>query len=645
MPLVKDLSSISVGSEVVDKIYLDELLKYSADLSARQAILATAVCWLQMDEASGTVAANDGVGGSAGTIVNGFTSAAGLLADSLRSMAFDGSAVTQQHITVPDSFTLTDWTISFVIKPANTTNQGYISDFSGVSSIAPILNFTAGKYNIVSTEYPTGTAADTNMTASGAGIPDHVAWKKSGSTLKGFLNGIETVSVTLNTPSYWEITAETLKVAGAFTANANDYTEATIDEFAIHTSALSDANIVTLAAELQGMPPTPDVAYYKTQYDANYALYSSTFDGYSTSGNANTYYTFQFALEGTISLYEATGDTTYILRALAWCEAMVSQAYTINKVDDDGKLNWNGGLDAYGQTDIGLFLDEIQGAAGIALCARVILEDASLGTTYDARAEALYDFVRDHIIYKHLVDRGEYSWLNNKTANTAVVWTDKAAIAASIMCRLQRCNTVLGVSDSVNGANTFGTGQNYTTFLADKATKFKSRLLEADDGDASCTCFGGGASVGTLVYDCDSLESRLPNHSDDTSHANRAPAMCIDLYESGYTSGTQIELTDLEGLAKLINEVIWNGSTTSPLFTNFTDGNNDPWSTNLAYESGVIYHGWVKLAPYDATTFVVMDSTLRAIVAGTSNASLNKMNNQHGWAALSGHIAKALTEA
>src|SRR5262249_1666951 len=78
----------------------------------------------------------------------------------------------------------------------------------------------------------------------------------------------------------------------------------------------------------------------------------------------------------------------------------------------------------------------------------------------------------------------------------------------------------------------------------------------------------------------------------DTSHANRFPHMALDAYDAGVviTSG------DVNGLAHLLINVIWDGSMTSPQFANFIDGTNGLAFGRSAWGNGQVYSGWVLLA-------------------------------------------------
>ena len=71
---------------------------------------------------------------------------------------------------------------------------------------------------------------------------------------------------------------------------------------------------------------------------------------------------------------------------------------------------------------------------------------------------------------------------------------------------------------------------------------------------------------------------------------NPAPGACtattavIDAYEAGVV----ITRRDLDGLANLLTEVMWDGSLTSPRFSNSVDGGNAPYKGYGAWNNGAI---------------------------------------------------------
>ena len=167
----------------------------------------------------------------------------------------------------------------------------------------------------------------------------------------------------------------------------------------------------------------------------------------SNSGDGLTYYTFSYALQGTLSIFEATQDTTYLDRVLTWCENMVARATII---DYAGYKNWGGTWGSpWASQDISFHLYDAQGMHEISRCARVILTNSDLRATYESRAIALYEFVRDHHHEKWLVQRNAESWHRTLAADTTEWWRDVTSMVISSMVELMWCNDYLGYNDRV----------------------------------------------------------------------------------------------------------------------------------------------------------------------------------------------------
>ena len=102
-------------------------------------------------------------------------------------------------------------------------------------------------------------------------------------------------------------------------------------------------------------------------------------------GTKDVYYTFQYVLAPTLSMYEALGDVSYLERALNWGSTMVDKAVIS---DRDGFRNWSGDWDSpYADKPIYYMLWDLQGSTELARMARIVLTDESLAERYGAQAE------------------------------------------------------------------------------------------------------------------------------------------------------------------------------------------------------------------------------------------------------------------
>lgn len=88
-------------------------------------------------------------------------------------------------------------TISLSVKPVSVNSDQNLFGIGTAlaNSITVLLGVDNGFYNIFRNGYPTGSAADTQIAASGAGIWDRLVYQSDGSTVRGFLNGALVVSV------------------------------------------------------------------------------------------------------------------------------------------------------------------------------------------------------------------------------------------------------------------------------------------------------------------------------------------------------------------------------------------------------------------------------------------------------------------
>ena len=347
--------------------------------------------------------------------------------------------------------------------------------------------------------------------------------------------------------------------------------------------------------------------FYRSVFDRVYAENQSTYDAMAASGDQGTkdvYYTFQYVLAPTLSMYEALGDVNYLERALNWGSTMVDKAVLI---DRDGFRNWSGDWDSpYAELPMYYMLWDLQGSTELARMARIVLTDESLAERYGAQAENIFNFVRNDIVEKHVWTRPGYSWFVYKACTELEeTFNDKVVLLMRIL------NDVYQVSG-------------------------ESKLLDLNRQLAQCfqerlVPYGGG-----LIWDPGVGEPG--NSAMDTSHANRHPFAVADLYKSGLVFGA----SEVQGLANLFTQVIWDGSLEEPRFNNFIDGTNHPAFDRPEWGLGYIYAGWVRLGEFDPLVQEVADATLRAIEQGKSNASLNFNGTHFGRLSLAGHLASNL---
>jgi hypothetical protein len=350
------------------------------------------------------------------------------------------------------------------------------------------------------------------------------------------------------------------------------------------------------------------LSFYQSVYDQVYAENLDYFNSMAASGDTtteNTYYTFQYVLAPTLSIFEATGEAKYLEQALTWAETMVSKAVII---DVNGDRNWSGPWQSpHTDTPISYLLNDLQGSTELARLARIILTDPNLKIQYGDRAQAIYAFVRDEIVEKNLWVRGGTQWFINVACvvEEGKPTNDKVVLLLRILRDLYLVDA----------------NPKYSDLVQQLAECFKGRF----------TSYQGG-----IIWDLGIGYDGNP--SEDTSHANRHPWAVVDLYQADVVFTREY----VDGLANLLLGVIWNGSLDDPMFTNFIDGSNDEVFGREPWNNGLIYAGWVMLGQYNQEVQGVCDAVLDAILAGKNNPSLSYNRTIYGKLSLAGHLARNL---
>jgi concanavalin A-like lectin/glucanase superfamily protein len=198
-------------------------------------------------------------GGNHGTLTNGLVWQGALgRPGGWGCLSFDGSA-DYVDISATVSFT-PPLTLSFWARPASVTTAWYASDSpQGAASngLACILGFQSGYWNIYRDSggggaYPTGTATDSQMAASGAGLWDHVCWVWNGTTLQGYTQGQPRINVTA---SSWTSGAIPGRQIGRPYGAASNLYQGEQDDLTFHNRALSAAEVALLYEDSrQGYP-------------------------------------------------------------------------------------------------------------------------------------------------------------------------------------------------------------------------------------------------------------------------------------------------------------------------------------------------------------------------------------------------------
>jgi hypothetical protein len=474
-------------------------------------------------------------------------------------------------------------------------------------------SFGSSKDTLPATPPTISAVVISRVTARGATL----TWKTDQQSTSQVEYGTSTAYGSLSALDTSKLTSHSVALSGLAASTPYHFRVRSKDA-AGNEARSSDLTFITTAAPTTPATTAETVSYYQAVYDAEYQKNQTSLDAMAASGDGNTYYTFQYAFGGTLSMYEATSDPKYLERALTWAETMVSKA-TI--MDNNGNRNWPGPwLSPYSATPIAYQLYDLQGSTELARLARIIVMDPLLKNSYSSQAIAVYTFVRDQILNKHLFTRRGLHWFQDEVVHTSRNMNDKAALMIRILRDVYLASASLGSVDN----STY----NYPDILVELATGFKGRFQP----------YQGGLIWDKGLGDYGPIPPNDVTTYIDTSHANRYTFALVDLYDAGIV----FTKDDVAGVSALLTNVIWSQSLTDPRFTNFIDGTNYPALNKTEWGLGQIYSGWVVLAAYNTQVRIVAGATLKAILAGTSNPSLDYMNNMHGRMALSGHLAKAV---
>lgn len=362
---------------------------------------------------------------------------------------------------------------------------------------------------------------------------------------------------------------------------------------------------------------------FQPYFDSVWASQQGNLDWYSDNPGGNScenVYTFSYAMDAMIGMYEGTKDSKYVAQFLTWAEHLEAQ-HTI--VDSNGKTNWPGTDGQWGATPVCIQLYEFQGTAPISRGVRIILADATLTDSYHTRATALYNWLKSEVVDKWYGRSGAVANLKASSADMTQGLDDKPVFFARLALNLHRIS-----------AN--------ATYLADATTiinNFHARFTSWAGGTASIYDYGLGNSIGSPGY-------QLYAIAPDTSHANRPPFLASEAYEAGIA----FTLAELQKFGRLLTGTIWNQSTTSPLFHSYIDGTDISggycFNQNCTVGSnGFIAGGWCILALYDTPTYTLCGQTAQALVNGVSNASLNYMNTLWGQMELAAFVTRATVPA
>jgi|GEM_PF-5543382 hypothetical protein len=423
-------------------------------------------------------------------------------------------------------------------------------------------------------------------------------------------------------------------------------------------NASSSATVIVTKTQPPVEPPPPEedpideakISSFKAYFDQQFALRAAEWEAQSLAGgyDSKTYYRLQLQLDGVISMFEATDDSTYLEVALRWIENMISTAHlTTGNRKYPAAIGWER---TDGRNDL---LDEGQAIQPMARLARLILTRPALATTYGGRATAIRDFVDQNILKKWMVDRhfGNFSqgwnWMlgihNEPNGTLTGYFQDHQA---HCMRAAQDIYDAGAVSPR-RGDETWG------DLARQIAEAWKMRLVVQPNGAYLW-------DVGRFMW----TASKTGIY--DTYHANRYAYAMVTMQEAG----TVFDYTDATRLARTLTQNIWNGryawgdTQAAPgqgtiWFSNYIDGQDIQYDSQLYTVggpshphygtpngmAGMVYDGWCRLGAVDQQAQSVCEALLDFMKSTSS--SVNAIHNRNragevGTVALAGHLARNL---
>jgi hypothetical protein len=405
------------------------------------------------------------------------------------------------------------------------------------------------------------------------------------------------------------------------------------------------------------LPPdvAADIEAYRAAFDATYSAHAAELDQMAASGDGESYYTFQYALDATLSMYEATGDASYVQRALAWAGTMVAAATII---DPAGYANWpgswcdtedfggggSGGSCPY--PSIAYQLDDFQGSTELARLARLVLLDPNAAPEDTSAAGAVREFVVKNVVEKWgPAGRGSVEYLVADAQNLTLPLNDKAMLFGRILLELETISAALGPlpyeTDSTPWLDAIG-----QAFVA-RLAPFDPTNAQSCPSSGDCNDSGGEAVCNPLAPTAPPAEPTAITwdvglgwdscKALDTSHANRYPYLASEMAHRGRV----FDSDQITGLARLLSRVLYNGNAADPRIRNFIDGSQCTFITRGPDECGLIYSGWVVLAEWDDEAFATASAVYQALMAATCNPTLGYNGSVYGLLELPAHLAKA----
>ncbi|MGB5553859.1 MAG: hypothetical protein WBM83_04310, partial [Flavobacteriaceae bacterium] len=125
-------------------------------------------------------------------------------------------------------------------------------------------------------------------------------------------------------------TSETTESTDSFTYTVevqNEDETVTVEEATVTVEVVEAPEPAPVVVAAQNAPVPADVTYWKEKFDGGWSTYSAEIDEFSKSANKNQeYYYFAYYIDGIISMWQATGDNTYLDTAIRLIDETINDA-------------------------------------------------------------------------------------------------------------------------------------------------------------------------------------------------------------------------------------------------------------------------------------------------------------------------------
>jgi len=137
-------------------------------------------------------------------------------------------------------------TIAIGVTPNDITVSEYISDFNNGNIFSIVKGYQSGYYNVYGGAYPAGgSAANSQIPASGNGVRDFVVWTKYGTHMKGYVNGVKHCDITITTGN-WTPSLPAFDIGHRWGGIAATVFGGQIDFYGIWSRALTASEVIEL---------------------------------------------------------------------------------------------------------------------------------------------------------------------------------------------------------------------------------------------------------------------------------------------------------------------------------------------------------------------------------------------------------------